>query len=264
MNIGVSSACLYPMLTEKSLDKLINIGFRNFEIFINSDRELKYEYISKIISMLDKIGGKVVSIHPYISGFEPCLIFSDYYRRFEDSMYIYEKFFKAANAYNAKYVVMHGDKIRDRILITDEEYFKRFEILSEIADKYSVVLAQENVNLFRSSDPIFIRNMRAYLKDKANFILDIKQCVRSRCSPFDMLNAMGRNVVLVHASDHNDESDCILPGQGNFDFVKLKNMLLENEYKGDVIIELYNSGFSSLDELHNSYLYLGRVLNDMG
>ncbi len=261
MNIGVSSACLYPMLTEESLNKLINIGFRHFEIFINSNGELKSEYISTIRSILDKHDSKVISIHPYISGFEPCLIFSDYYRRFEDSVFIYERFFKAASDYNAKYVVMHGDRIRNPVLITDEEYFKRFKVLSELADKYSVTLVQENVNLFRSSDPKFIKSMRNYLKDRAKFVLDTKQCIRSGCCVYDMLRAMGDNIVLIHVSDHDEKSDCILPGRGNFDFLKFSNMLLEKGYKGDLIIELYNSGVSSLDALWNSYLYLKRIFD---
>lgn len=261
MNIGVSSACLYPTTTEQSINKLIKTGFRNFEIFINSSSELENEFIENIKSTLAATNSKVVSIHPYISGFEPCLFFSDYYRRFEDSIKIYEKFLEAAKIYGAKYIVMHGDRIRDPILIPDKEYFERFKILSNLASKYSVTIVQENVNLFRSSDPCFIKDMKNYLKNDVKFVLDIKQCIRSGYSPFDILNAMENNIALVHISDNNIKNDCIPPGQGNFDFLKLKNLLLKNKYQGDVIIELYNSGFKNLDELWNSYLYLKKLFD---
>ena len=38
--IGISTACLYPLETENALDRLLQLGFRRFEVFLNSFSEL--------------------------------------------------------------------------------------------------------------------------------------------------------------------------------------------------------------------------------
>ena len=35
MQTGVSTACLYPMETERSLELLLRMGYRRFEVFFN-------------------------------------------------------------------------------------------------------------------------------------------------------------------------------------------------------------------------------------
>lgn len=41
MDIGVSTACLYPLETEKALYELAERGVKNVEIFVNSIDELE-------------------------------------------------------------------------------------------------------------------------------------------------------------------------------------------------------------------------------
>ena len=48
MRIGASTACLYPMETEKAVATLIENGFRIIEIFFNSFSELELEYLEKL------------------------------------------------------------------------------------------------------------------------------------------------------------------------------------------------------------------------
>lgn len=48
MRIGASTACLYPMETEKAVATLIENGFRIIEIFFNSFSELEPEYLEKL------------------------------------------------------------------------------------------------------------------------------------------------------------------------------------------------------------------------
>ena len=40
MVIGASTANLYPMLTEEALDTLLALGFRNLEVFVNTESEI--------------------------------------------------------------------------------------------------------------------------------------------------------------------------------------------------------------------------------
>ena len=39
MKVGVSTACLYPMLTERSIATLIDMGVREFEVFFNTSSD---------------------------------------------------------------------------------------------------------------------------------------------------------------------------------------------------------------------------------
>ena len=65
MRIGASTACLYPMETEKAVATLIENGFRIIEIFFNSFSELEPEYLEKLNEYILKNNCEVVSIHPF-------------------------------------------------------------------------------------------------------------------------------------------------------------------------------------------------------
>ena len=45
MKIGISTACLYPMLTEKSLEEVGKSGIKDAEIFFNSMGELEKDFV---------------------------------------------------------------------------------------------------------------------------------------------------------------------------------------------------------------------------
>ena len=110
MNIGISTACLYPMYTEKALETLLGQGFRLFEIFFNTLSELEPEFVSHLGKMLEQKGAVLKSIHPFTSGFESYLLFSNYERRFEDGIKFYNRYFETAARLGAKILVLHGDR----------------------------------------------------------------------------------------------------------------------------------------------------------
>ena len=60
MNIGVSSACLYPQYLEEALDRLEASGFTDFEIFFNAYSELDPKYLASI-----RKDRKIISVHPF-------------------------------------------------------------------------------------------------------------------------------------------------------------------------------------------------------
>ena len=184
MALGISTACLYPMAMEDSLQTLIDSGFREFEIFINTYSEMEPEFLTMLEEKLKPQGCRVKSLHPFTSGFESYLLFSNYERRFQDGASFYRRYFEMARRLGAEVLVIHGDRSFEKSGLNDREYYDRFGILSRIAREYGVTLAQENVNAFRSQDCGFIRNMREYLKEDASFVLDVKQaCLlyTSRC-----------------------------------------------------------------------------------
>ena len=83
VQIGVSTACLYPEKTEQALAELLRQGFRQFEFFFNSAGELRTEYLREIEKQMTSCGARAVSVHPFSSGIESTLFFSAYERRFQ-------------------------------------------------------------------------------------------------------------------------------------------------------------------------------------
>lgn len=260
MSIGISTACLYPMYTEKALDTLLGQGFRLFEIFFNTLSELEPEFVSHLGNMLEQKGAVLKSIHPFTSGFESYLLFSNYERRFEDGIKFYNRYFETAARLGARILVLHGDRSLEKSGLTEIQYFDRFAQLSQRARQYGITLAQENVNLYRSADPAFIKRMRDYLGSEVSFVLDLKQAVRAGFDPFSMYQAMGNRLVHIHINDHRQGHDCLLPGKGQMNFHRLKTCLDMDGYQGDYIIEVYRKNFGGLEELTESYEYLNQIL----
>ncbi|MDR3552247.1 MAG: sugar phosphate isomerase/epimerase [Clostridia bacterium] len=247
METAVSTACLYPLETEKSLETLLALGFRRFELFANTECELRDAFIDALRGRLDAEGASVYSLHPFTSGFEHLLFFSDYPRRFEDGAAQYARYFRAARRLGASVVVFHGDFAAGRL--NDAEYCERFRTLSGIAAGEGIILAQENVSRCRSRSVRFIRTMHQTLGADARFVLDLKQALRSEEQPLEMLEAMGDGIVNVHISDSRPGSDCLPPGCGDMNFTALLESLSRFGYDGPLVIEVYRNNFLEPEEL---------------
>ncbi|MEG2571269.1 MAG: sugar phosphate isomerase/epimerase, partial [Clostridia bacterium] len=89
MVAGISSATFYPLETEKAVDLAISLGFKDMEIFINSECEFDEDYIRKLRVKLDESGVRVRSLHPYTSAIEALYFFTQYSRRAVDAIKIY-------------------------------------------------------------------------------------------------------------------------------------------------------------------------------
>jgi len=252
MRSGISTACLYPMELEQALPALISLDFRLFEVFINTISELKPDYIKELKKMADDSGSEVKSVHPFTSGFESFLLFSDYQRRSNDGLEFYKLYFHAANLLGARILVLHGQRNDKRSRISEKEYFEHYAQLYALGKTFGVTVAQENVNLFRSDEPEFIIRMREYLGDDCAFVLDVKQAVRAGKNPFKMCEAMGEKLVHVHINDNRPGEDCLLPGNGIMDFCTLKQQMQKFGYDGDLIIEVYRRNFGEMEELRRA------------
>lgn len=260
MRFGISTACLYPMEPEKALPVLMKMDFRLFEIFLNTFSELNPEYLAGLKKTVDEKGAAVKSIHPFTSGFESFLLFSDYERRFQDGLELYKRYFQAANILGAEILVLHGQR-KDQNRITEQEYFEHYAKLYALGKTFGITVAQENINLFRSNEPDFIQRMRQYLKQDCAFVLDVKQAVRGGKDPFAVCDAMGESLVHVHLNDNNSENDCLLPGCGTMNFELLIKKLQSFGFSGDLIIEVYRDSFHDLNEIKAAKKAAERLLH---
>lgn len=256
MKIGISTGCLYPMLTEDCIKVLTECGFDSFEIFFNTFSELEDEYTDKLKYILDSHNAQVKSIHPFTSGYESFLLFSNYKRRFFDGVNMYEMYFRTAMRLGAKKVILHGLRADFKTSLSDEIYFERFKILSQRAKQYGIELLQENVNLFKSNNIEFIKNMSCAIPDNAAFVCDIKQANLGNINPEEMLCAMGKNLRHIHINDFSSDNRCVLPGKGCFDFKAFFNCLNSIGFDGDIIIETYRFSFNEISELADAYKFL--------
>ena len=110
MRPGISTACLYPMEIERSLDLLLSMDFKLYEFFLNTWSELTPSFLRLLRNRLESEGAQVKSIHPFTSAIEGMLFFSEYLRRMEDALEFYKTYFEAAGMLGAKILVLHGQK----------------------------------------------------------------------------------------------------------------------------------------------------------
>lgn len=257
---GISTACMYPLLTEESLKTVCDLDVDAVEIFINSDCELKEDFLKKMKNTLDLTNTKCASVHPFTCGIEPMMLFTYYERRFYDMLEYYKKFFNAMNILGAKIFVLHGNKPQNKF--DDDSYFERYEGLYDLGKTFGVTLTHENVERCTAGSLDFMVKMKKALGDKACFTLDVKQAVRKGLSPYDFVNALGNNIKHVHLSDHNEKIDCTLVGKGNLNFEKFYSSLKAVGFDGAIILELYRNGFNEPKDLGENYKFIKKIIEN--
>ena len=258
MEIGASSACFYPLETEKAFQLLCENGFKDIEIFFNSPCEISPSFVRELKAIKDCYGVNVTSVHPYESFGEGYNFFSHYYRRYEDACENYKRFFSAAATLGADYVIMHGAKYGADIC--NEEYAERFTRLNETAMSFGCYMAHENVVNFSGQRPEFMTLLKKYGKENFKMVLDVKQARKADIRPVEYIEAVGESIAHVHLSDCSESSQCTPPCEkGLFDFGELFTQLQSINYKGKYIIELYSDGFDGIEDIINSAKYLENI-----
>lgn len=252
MRLGASTACFYPLETEKALKEVADLGFERAEVFVNAPCELEKPFLRCINGIVRGSATKIISVHPFSSFLESSCIFGDYERRFNDYIGLYRQTCFAAAELGAKYVVIHGAVAQPKIPIPDERYFERFKMLCDIGRSEGVTVCQENVNKFKSQSVEFCRKMKNALGSDFNMVFDIKQSVRAGEQPFEFINEFIEDIVHLHISDNGAAGDCLPIGRGSFDFLKLKKLLDSYGYAGDCVIEIYSGGYDVKEVLAES------------
>lgn len=258
MNIGISTASLFPMETENALDKLIEYKFDNFEIFINSNCELNTEFLESIKYKLIRNNLKIVSLHPYTSELENSFFFSEYSRRFCDGLEYYERYFQALKILGGKYVVLHGPKKENTISAL--EIGERLKRINDTAQKYNVQILIENVERCMGRN-LSIFEVLTKSVPELNYVFDIKQAIRSEIPVYNFLDVLGTNLKHLHISDHSSSGDCMPIGAGKFDWITFLTYLKKHEFNGTLVIELYGNQLQDDQVLIDSKKNLELMLN---
>lgn len=200
-----------------------------------------------------------MSFHPFMSFAEGFYIFSEYRRRFLDSLEMYKPMFDAAGTIGAKFFVLHGAK--NTRTISDEEYAERLLRFSETAKSFGVTVAHENVVDYVGQTPQFMSYLRRQLGENFKMVLDIKQARRAQQNPYEFIDAVGESIVHLHLSDFTDTEDCKPPFEnGRFNFKRFFEKMDSIGFEGNAVIEVYRRNFKEDIALKNAMLYLQSLL----
>ncbi len=257
MSIGVSTACFYPLETELALEEVGKMGIDTTEIFFNADCELKESFIDILEDIKEEYKINIVSVHPTMSLAESFVFFSNYERRFREGLNTYARYSEIAARLGAKYIIMHGGKPNG--ILSDEEYCERYFEINRETQKNGVTVLQENVVRFRACNKEFMQSMVDILGNDAHFCLDIKQSIRCGYSPLELIEEFSDNIRHYHISDHTVASDCMLPGNGGFDFKNFFDYTKSKGYKGSYITEVYKYAYKEYEEIAKSYNFLKNI-----
>ena len=258
MQAGVSTACMYPELTEEVLYNYAVNGISHVEIFFNSDCEVHPAFVANLREIINRYDMTCRSIHPYACPIEPIMLFSQYERRVTDMLDYYKKFFEAGQRLGAEFFVLHGN--RKGLDVSPKFYCERYLRLVEAAKPYSITVAQENVSYCQAGSLRFLREMNRILGNQVKFVLDVKQAVRAGESPVNLLHMLGSHIVHVHISDHSEKGDCLLLGTGDFRIRSFLEILYNYNPDCSVILELYRNNFRNISDLIGNYRMLGRII----
>lgn len=258
---GVSSACYYPVETERSLAIAGEYGFKNVELFLNSLSELEDSFVDELLRIRDKNEMNIVSVHPFQSFAESFYLFSNYERRWHDILPLYDRMFKVTSMLGADIFVFHGAKIPGSI--DDEEYCKRFQHLIGMGAEYGVRVCHENVVYHRSESPSYLKMMSDYIGKDFNIVFDVKQAHRAGYTYEDFFEKLSEKIVHIHISDRNKDKDCITPLTGDFDFSNFLKRTKDIGFNGKFIIELYYWSYSHYDDIFTAYNGLEELFRDI-
>lgn len=254
MAFGISTSCLYPLETEKSLEVLGKSGVKTCEIFLNSIGETTPEFARKLNEIKNEYDMRAVSIHPFSSFSETYMLFSEYERRFFDALEFYKKSCEISSLLGAHILIIHGSRLAGKL--SHDLYFERFQKLIDAGKEWGITVCQENVNAHFSESPEFLKKMRAALGNDFKMVFDVKQAFRAGFSPLEFAEEFKNEIAHIHISDHKKGFDCLPPATGIFEFKKLFEIMNTANYGGDYVIELYRSNFENVEELLKALDYV--------
>ncbi len=258
MQVGISTATLFGRKpTERALEFFAENNIECAEVFLESYCEYNKEF-GKLLAK-NKGNVNVHSVHTLTTQFEPQL-YSLNERAQNDSFKLLEMAMSSAQEFGAKYYTFHGGARfkKTPFKINYERVGSITQKIIDVANKFGVTLAYENVhwgyyNYIGFFDEI--RKRTIGLKGT----LDIKQARQSGIDYAEYIKEMNKDIVTVHLSDVDANGKMCLPGKGETNFYDLFSRLKDVGFDGALLIEAYQSDFSSFEELFSSLDYIKNV-----
>jgi sugar phosphate isomerase/epimerase len=261
MRLGLTSAAFYGRLeTEDAAIKLREFPVDTCEIFLETRSEYNLEFGRLTRERLGSLPCRAV--HAKGTQFESDL-FGASPRQRQDAFQILSGVLDCGQALGAGVYVFHGMPDH-RGGLKPERIPRLCDTVGHIimlAGERGIQLAWENVSWCALKRP----EDAAYLKEACPglfFVLDIKQAVQAGADPFAFLPIMGERLIHVHVLDFDHSGRLCLPGQGTFDFTRLRRELDAMDYQGDVILEPYAAQAEDEHALWESICYLRKIFND--
>lgn len=249
--LGISTSSFYGRLsTEDAIYQIADCGVECAEVFLNSFSEYEIDYIKMVSGRLKDNGLAFNSVHTLPTQFEPQL-FAVTKRQREDAEFFMKKVMEAASESDCSVYVMHGKPFFKKNIgsfsVNIDAVSDRLNELCEIANSFNMKIALENVHWAMCNNLEFVNAIKNNVPD-LGFTLDIKQAHLSGLHWIDYLNGFNDRLLNVHICDYIDKSTK-LPGRGQVDFSCLSNELDRIEYKGNVILEVYEKDYTDFDDL---------------
>ena len=201
--LGASTGCtyLFDVATEKSVELLHAAGLREVEVYLQCDEELDKQYLRDLAATCADLGMTVVSLHPYVFGFEN-LLFTSYRRQRQWATRRFAQYLGAAQVLGAAAYVSHGPP---RHLVTQDsvlepDYVRTTRHLLGLAAGHGVRYCLENVSygLVRSPDDAD-RHLTEF-GDALGLVVDFKSAWKSGFRPVDFLRSRLPSVSHVQVS----------------------------------------------------------------
>ena len=259
MEAAVSTACLYPKALEESLYDLAVNGAGAVCIAVNTRSELKKSFAHGAANLLRRFDMKCSAVSGFSAETEQMMLFSDYERRVSDILEYYKLYFNFMAAVDSRAFIFDGP----RAGCSKELFCERYLKMRNIAREFGVVPALRNVNHWQSGSTRFIREVSAELGGEFSFVLDTRQAVRSKETPFSFLEAGGNAVVSVLISDSGEMGDSLPIGRGRFRFRDFFSKLDTFSPDASVILDLSRSSFKGISELLADYNKLYNMISSL-
>lgn len=261
MEVGVSTACFYPMRTEQAVEEIKKTKAGCVEVFLEARSEYDPEYCKRLKERLDEAGIRVVSVHGFVAGYEPFL-FSEYERRAKDALEEFQMVLEAARILGAKLNTFHGNRLEAYTKDFDfKKYAEKFDLLCSVAEEKGIQISWENVSWCQSGNLEFLNKSLEWIRsNNFGFTLDLKQAARANYNYSEYLKIFKNRLLNVHISDLNDKSTCLLPGNGTQNFHRIYKDLRALCYDRALIIEVYHDAFYDTKEVIESVEFLKNII----
>ena len=266
VKIGISTASFFEKRMNEDAPALLSAwGVRYVEYYLNSYCEYDRAFVEPLAKATADAGIEVVAVHPMSLQYEP-LLFTPQPRQQADALKAYELVLRAGEILHADHYVMHGPVVLNGVAknLQFERLAPIFDRLSDMAADHGLKLTLENVSYSIMPTPAEGLRLHGLLHRPLYHTLDIKQALRAGVDPLAFVDALGENILAVHACDCDFSGKApryCLPPRGGYDFRQLTDALTKKGFSGAVLLEAYSDMFQETDELADAYRALERSIN---